>query len=488
MPVHLWTRSDEKWRSRWLLGIASVGLGLGSLWPGGAIAKPLAERLDAALRHPALRNAELSILIEDERSQLALYERNSEKLLIPASNMKIMTAIGALQTFGPTYRFATRILTDRAPDASGTVGQLAVVGSGDPVLNSEDWWRLAADLRKRGLKRVDGDILVNDALFDHAFWHPQWKGLSARAYHAPVSALTANYGAFFVSVTPGRGRGDPVQVTVDPPIAYLSIVNQATTSAPGSPSTLSVERSASEAGGEVVTIRGQVAAGEDRTAIPRSVADPALYAGEVLRLQLEAVGIQVAGEVRPGSSALPHVLATHEGRSLAEVVGLFMKYSNNSMAESLVKSMAVQRGQRPGSWPAGLQALRTRLSKLGLLGPGAVLADGSGLSNENRLSARMLVDALRVGGRSFRIGPEFMSAFPIAARDGTLENRAGRSAELVRAKTGLLSDQRVIALSGFMLRPDGDVALFSILVNGHAGRSQSAMDAIDRFVAELTRR
>ena len=119
---------------------------------------------------------------------------------------------------------------------------------------------------------------------------------------------------------------------------------------------------------------------------------------------------------------------------------------------------------------------------------GAVLADGSGLSTDNRLSARMLVDALRVGGRSFRIGPEFMSAFPIASRDGTLENRTARSTDLVRAKTGLLGDQRVTALSGYLLRPDGDVAVFSILVNGHAGRSKSAMDAVDRFVAELTRR
>ena len=153
--------------------LSAALLGVSSL----ANARPLlGERLDAALRHPALRAAQLSILVEDEKTEQVIYERDPEKRLIPASNMKIMTALAALETFGPSHRFSTRILTDRAPNASGTVGRLAVLGGGDPVLNSEDWWRLAADLRRRGLRRVEGDLLVDDSLFDREYWHPQWKG------------------------------------------------------------------------------------------------------------------------------------------------------------------------------------------------------------------------------------------------------------------------------------------------------------------------
>lgn len=473
-----------RWVRRWAVAGQVTAMLLATSLAHGA---ELSERLTAALRHPSLRSAQLGILVEDERSGMVLFERDSEKLMIPASNMKLMTAIGVLSALGPAHRFETKVLSDRPPDAAGTVGQLAVIGGGDPVLNSEDWWRLAADLRRMGLRRVDGDLLVDDSLFDDEYWHPTWKGVSSRAYHAPVGALTANYGAFFISVRPGRKAGDPVRIDVDPPIPFLRVSNLAVTGDATAKQTLSVDRTEVVNGAEVVKVRGVVRAGDEADVFPRSVRDPALYAGAVLKLQLEALGIEVRGKVRRGAAPLPNVLATHEGRALSEIVRLFMKYSNNSIAESLVKSLAVHAGQKPGTWPAGLAALKRELSRLGLLGAGAVMVDGSGLSPDNRLSASMLVEAVRAGGRSFRIGPELLTALPIAARDGTLERRAVRVRDRVRAKTGLLSDQRVTALSGLVELDDGDVAVFSILVNGHAGGSGSAMDAVDRFVAELTR-
>jgi D-alanyl-D-alanine carboxypeptidase/D-alanyl-D-alanine-endopeptidase (penicillin-binding protein 4) len=240
-------------------------------------------------------------------------------------------------------------------------------------------------------------------------------------------------------------------------------------------------------GVEVVDVAGGLRAGDARDVFPRSVNDAALYAGSVFALQLEAVGIEVTGSVKRASGRLPVTLATHEGRPLAEIVRLFMKYSNNSIAESLVKSLAVASGSVPGSWPAGIAALQAELGRLGLVTTGAVLRDGSGLSPDDRVSARMLVDALRLASDSFRFGPEFVSSMPIANRDGTLARRAAASADRLRAKTGLLSDQRVTTLSGYAEMPDGEVAVFSILLNGHPGSSAAAIAAVDRLAAELTR-
>lgn len=360
---------------------------------------------------------------------------------------------------------------------------LTVRGGGDPVLTSERLWRLAADLRIAGLRRIRGELRVDDTLFDDVRWHPSWGDTSARAYHAPVGALMANYGAFQVSVRPAV-PGSPAAVSLDPPVPYLRLRGHVVTRR-GGRSDLQVRRLPAD-GGEDVRVGGAVAAGTDPEAVWRSVVDPGLYAGAVLRMQLEANGIRVDGPVR--RAPLPagsHLLHTHEGAALAEICRLFLKYSNNVIAESLVKSLAVRRSEAatPGSWDAGVQAVREVLGGLGLDLRGFTAVDGSGLSREDRVPVRLLVDALRRADGAFGFGPEFEAALPVAASDGTLERRTAAAAGAVRAKTGLLSG--VTGLSGFARDGAGRDLVFSVLVNGYAGSDGAAMDALDGFVAAL---
>jgi D-alanyl-D-alanine carboxypeptidase/D-alanyl-D-alanine-endopeptidase (penicillin-binding protein 4) len=128
--------------------------------------------------------------------------------------------------------------------------------------------------------------------------------------------------------------------------------------------------------------------------------------------------------------------------------------------------------------------MRAELAAAGIDMRGVTLADGSGLCYENRVPPRVLVGALRLADGSFRFGPELVAALPIAAADGTLEKRAEGAAHAVRAKTGLLT--RVTSLSGFAQLGDGAEAVFSVIVNGYRGSDEAAMEALDRFVAELT--
>ena len=424
-------------------------------------------------------------LRELESDETLLYARSPDRALIPASNVKILTAIAALDAFGPTHRFETSILADRLPDASGEVGDLVVRGGGDPALNSEDWWRLAADLRRAGLRRVAGDLVLDDSAFDRERWHPSWGEVSARAYHAPVGALTANYGGFALSIQPAPRPGGATRVHVDPAVPYLRIVNRVRSAAPGSRPRITVDREALQQA-ELVTVHGVVPSGEPPIVVYRSVLDPSRYAGAVFRMQLEANGIEVAGDTRigPGPASLVPIL-TYRGRPLADVVRLFLKFSNNAIAETLVKAMGARRAGGVGSWATGVPELQRRLVKLGMGATQVSLVDGSGLSYENKVTPRALVQALGIAQRSFDFGPEFVSALPIAAMDGTLDERAEESLGEIRAKTGLLT--RVTALSGFARLPSDDLAVFSILVNGYRGSDQAAMDAVDRFTAELVR-
>ena len=475
--------------------VAFVAVAATSAQPAQARDTSVAWRagLDSALGARALQGAALSVLVVDRSTGAQLYSRAPARTLIPASTQKLLTALAALDTFGPGHRFETRLLSARALDSQGAVDDLFVVGGGDASLTSEQWWRLAADLRARGLARVDGDLVLDDSAFDRVRWHPSWQPLTARAYHGPVGALTANYGHFRVVITPASRAGAAARVRVDPPVPYLGLENRVKTGA-GPKSQLRVERLATP-GLERVVVSGRIPLGAEPEEVWRSVADPRAYAGAVLKLQLEANGIPVAGRVRAGGPDADAIeLLTFQGHPLRQVVELLLKYSSNMIAESLVKGISRAAGQGtaeapastpipPAGWDDGIAEIYRRLRALGVPLEGITLVDGSGLSRENRVSARVLVAALRAADARFGIGPDLLAGLPIAAEDGTLEKRAEGAHARVRAKTGTL--EGVTSLAGYAHSRDGRQLVFAVLVNGFRGAAGPAMDAVDAFAEAL---
>ncbi len=446
--------------------------------------------LDRVLSREGLEGAKVSALVVRHRDGLVLYQRKPDRLMIPASNAKLLTALATLDAFGPTHQFVTEIASDAAPGPEGTVKRLYLRGGGDPAITTEDWWRLASELRDAGLRRVQGDLVLDDTAFDRVRWHPSVEGVSSRAYHAPVGALNANYGSFAVTVRPGAKPGDPLSVSVNPPLPYLRLSNEGRTLGKRERRTLVVDRSAGEHD-EIVSIRGGVRVGDPSKTFYRSVLRPDRYAGAVLKMHLEALGGEISGVVRSG--VLPegaYRLHEFKGRPVAEIVRLFMKFSNNGIAEAFVKNLGALASGGVGRWDEGIPEIRRRLIANGIAAEGFSLVDGSGLSYRDRVSPRALVTALRVGLDSFLWGPEFVAALPIAARDGTLAERADGARDRVRAKTGLLNG--VTGLSGYAAlggEQDGTLGervVFSVLVNDYRHGDNPAMDALDRFAALLT--
>jgi len=464
---------------------AIAALGLLTV-PSGALAEsstPLQRALVRSLSVPALKDAHVAVLVEAEDGR-ELFARDPDVALTPASNAKIFTSIAALSAFGPAHRFETVLFADAFPDAEGAVETLVLRGGGDPAVNSEDWWRIADELDRLGLRRVRGDLVLDASLFDDIRWHPSWGKTSSRAYHAPVGALNANYGAFTTEVRPGAQVGEPARIAIAPPVAHLELVNRTRTKGEGVHTRLRVER---EAAGENerVVVEGETSADEATIRIYRSVLDPARYAGSVLAQHLESRGIVIEGTLRV--AAAPQMgaveLLRHEGRPLAEIVRLCMKYSNNQIAEALVKQLALLAGAERGNWEEGGAELRRQLAELGVDPAGYALVDGSGLSYHDRATPRALVQAIRVGEESFDFGPEWIASMPISDQDGTLADRAEGAGGEVRAKTGTLN--RVTALSGLARLHSGERVRFSILVNGYRAADRDAMDAVDGFVTAL---
>lgn len=446
--------------------------------------RALAAELDRVLRGQALRGARIAALVEGEDGRV-VFARDPDRPLTPASNAKVFTSLAALAAFGPAHRFETLLLADAPPDAEGGVGTLVLKGGGDPALNSEDWWRIADELRRAGLRRVRGDLVLDDSLFDRERWHPSWGPTSARAYHAPVGALNANYGTYTAEVRPGPTVGSPAVVELSPAVGYLRVVNRAMTLGRRKHMQLRVDREETPRD-ELVVVGGATTVDDGGVSFYRSVVDPTRYAGSVLLDQLGQAGIRVGGTVRVARGEPPAAsteLVRHRGRPLSEIVELCMKYSNNQIAEALVKQLALRDGAPRGTWQDGIPALRRQLDVLGVSAPGVELVDGSGLSYQNRATPRALVQALRAGESSFAFGPEWIAAMPIADVDGTLATRAPGAAGWVRAKTGTLT--RVTALSGLAQLASGERVRFSILVNGYRSGDHDAIRAVDEFVEAL---
>lgn len=441
-------------------------------------------RLRAAANARGFQGGAQSILVADRASGAELFAKHPERALAPASTQKILTALAVLDAFGAGHQFTTEVFAPAPPNADGVVASLAVRGA-DPAMTGEQWWRLANDLRALGISEITGDVALDDSLLDAERWHPSWQPVSARAYHAPIGAISANYGAFRVIVSPGPRIGAPARAQIDPPLAYFPLANAVRTAKPGSGASLTVERAQLASGeGERVSVGGSIALGADRVEIWRSVIDPTAYAAAVFRQQLESAGIRVGGRVAAGSvPAAASLLYEFDGLPLRTTADLLLKYSNNFIGEALLKQLGRLDSGAPGSWANGAAALRSRLAALGLPLDGITLVDGSGLSRDDRVSARLLVAALRTADRTFAIGPDLLAALPIAAEDGTLRKRADGARGLVRAKTGTLDG--VTSLAGWARTESGRELLFALISNGHRHGDVEAIAAVDDFAAAL---
>jgi D-alanyl-D-alanine carboxypeptidase/D-alanyl-D-alanine-endopeptidase (penicillin-binding protein 4) len=421
--------------------------------------------IDRAMSQREVAGARVAVLFES-RSGTVLYERNADRPLIPASNMKIVTGACALATLGPNHRFVTEIATDGPREGRILRGNLYVRGAGDPSLVSEELWRLVEEVRVLGIDEITGDIVLDASLFDSVASASSEAEDGDRAYHARTGALSLNFNSIAVHVNPGDHNGAAALVSLSPETGSVELRNKARTGPSRRGSALDVRRSW-EDGRNVVTVTGNVPEGSRGRVVYRNLDDPTGCFGAAMAKFLDRAGVAVGGKVReglvPGDA---EVLVRHESKPLSLIVRDLGKYSSNFVAEQLLKAMAAGRGNSPGSTDGGAAVLKEYLESIGADSGSYRIADGSGFSRENRLTVRTLTRTIRAATAEFEIAYEFIASLSVSGTDGTLEDRMGfpglRSS--VRAKTGLLDG--VTAISGILKTVAGDEVLFSIITNG----------------------
>jgi serine-type D-Ala-D-Ala carboxypeptidase/endopeptidase (penicillin-binding protein 4) len=213
----------------------------------------------------------------------------------------------------------------------------------------------------------------------------------------------------------------------------------------------------------------------------RTSPNPALAAGSLLRASLQAAGVSVGGRTHTGvltTAGLP--LARDVSEPLADVVRFMGRESDNFTAEILVKQLGALVADR-GSTAAGTRVVRAALEEAGVPLGGVRLADGSGLSGLDRLTAAALVALLEAGLAQDDLRDPFLQSLAVAGVSGTLEDRMERRPARGRviAKTG--TTRSASALSGFVR----DRYVFAVLQNGRPISTYWARLAQDRFATAL---
>ena len=444
----------------------------------------LPEAIDAILVDSRLTDAQIGISVVDLATGKSIYGRGAELALNPASNAKLVTTSAALRLLGPEHRYVTRVLRKDGGLAGGTVsGDVYLQGSGDPELVTEDLLSLAAELAARGVKKITGGIVVDASAFDRDEYPPGFEQKQEVAsYRSRSGAVSVNFNSFVLRAAAGAKVGDAALIGLDPPVRSIRVVSTATTAA-GRGTQLFADLEDTKAG-ITLELRGTI--GEDAPAARYRypIDDPSRQAGEVFAWALKANGIKVTRSKikfgKPPSKA--RGLAAHFSRPLGSLIRPVNKYSNNFMAEQILKTLADP--EAPATFASAVARLDAELRAAGLPMEGVKMVNGSGLYDTNRVTPKLLTALLGLMYEDFRYSADFLASLSVMGVDGTARSRLDDTAaeRWVRVKTGTLDG--ISALSGYVGAKNRKPIVFSLLFNDLPGQSTASARSIQDEIVD----
>ena len=431
-----------------------------------------------------------------------LFQTNAGRLMMPASNMKILTVAAAAETLGWDARFTTTVEASGIVSAGTLDGDLIVRGGGDPTINTRedrgsavfDEWALA--LRAAGISHITGRVVGDDQAFDDEGLGPGWSwDYLQYGYAAPSGALQYNEDVATLRVQPAASAGEPAVVEFGAG-SGLTLLNRAMTGAAGSAETIDFRRHLDR---PILELTGSIPLGSAAIARNVAVVNPTEFFAQALKDALIARGITVAGAVVDlddiaaefqGSPRERQVIASTLSPTLREIAAVLMKVSHNLYAETLLKAMGATDGAL-GTTQGGRTAARTVFRAWGVPDDAYVQVDGSGLSRYNYVTAETLTSILQHLYADARHREPFAATLAVAGKDGTVEKRMRKTRAEGNALTKTGSIANVRTLSGYVRTRDGENLAFAILANDFvipAATVNWIMDLAVETLSNFTRR
>lgn len=403
----------------------------------------------------------------------------------PASVMKLITTYAALDLLGPEHVWINRVYTHGVIERGVLKGDLIVRGSGDPKLVLERLQGLMAQIQAKGVLRIDGDLLLDNSVFDVPAHDPSaFDAEPLRPYNVSPDGFLVNFKSLILKFAPSPD-GAHADVRIEPPIADVAWPAQV----PLQTGPCGDWRSALQAhfsDPQRIRLEGRYIASCGAREWPLAYADPGQHAPRVFRAMWLASGGELSGQVRMGK--LPQqarLLLEAPSLPLSSIIADINKMSNNVMAQQLYLTLSSNLGA-PGRFAASelrvQQWWRTHMP--GHMPP--VLENGSGLSRHERSSAAALGQLLWLAAQGSH-ADTFARSLAIAGEDGTmvrLKERMPHSPVLGNAwlKTGSLRD--VLSVAGYVQSQSGQrYTVVAIINHAKAAQGRVVIDALLDWVA-----
>ena len=490
-------KTPNRW-SKWLLGamllMASVTTPVAGVQVAAAQQsyKAMEVGINQVITSQRMRGTRSSVVVREANTNRIIYQYRGNQGVTPASNVKVLTSTAALEVLGKDYTFDTDVLTNGTIKNGVLDGHLYLRGTGDPTLLESDLLRLARQMRESGIHTVTGHIVADDTWFDTQRLSPGiYKSDETYYYAAQISALTISpnkdydAGTTIVEAKPTR-NGKAGAVTLTPHTDIVKVVNRTRTVPKNQRNTVTMSR---QQGTNTIIVSGNVPLNSNGKRQWVTVSNPTAYTADVFKRALTKEGIKLQPTARVTRGKTPanaELLAKKESMSLFYLMMPFMKYSNNSHAEILAKSMG-RAVYNDGSWNAGLRVVRETLEKDGISTKGIYLEDGSGMSHKNKIPSEKIAEVL-YAAQSKDWYTAFERSLPIAGVNdrmlgGTLRNRLTSPVVKgkVYAKTGSLNGTD--SLSGYVKTKGGQELIFSILTENVKGTARPDIDKMVQVMA-----
>ncbi len=438
-----------------------------------------------------LPNESLSIYAADvETGEVLLRWREGEERN-PASTIKLLTTLVALDILGPSYRWKTDVFLRGEVTGDRLDGDLLLKGYGDPFLVTERVWQLLRTIQRMGIREITGDLLIDDSYFDVGDYDPAaFDRQPLRAYNVAPNALLMNFKVVRYWFEPDPESGG-VQVQLDPSLDNLRIRNRlglAARSCRGYQRGITI--TTNEAVDEV-TFSGKFPDGCRRYALDRTALSHNEYVYGLFKSLWSELGGRFDGGWRnvDVSTSVPEdaePFLSFDSLPLNEMIARVNKHSNNVMARQLVHTLSAEVNGPPGTEGGGRDVIAQWLTDNDLESCKCAIENGAGLSRDSRIAAADMVSLLHFAWQQPYM-PEYLASMSISGLDGTLRRRFKGSPLIGKAHLKTGSMDHVTAIAGYLQTRSGRRVAVVAMQNHtdvHRGPGEEVQEALLRWLYE----